>query len=136
VHQGVKHDPLAGAQEGGASLGVRPSLQHYCLAQGMMAVHEPVVAFVQPRDKLRRGDGGEFTTLAPVAAPARKDEVPNAIGIRHLAAFFQNPGQKVIDVCVRQRRLGLAEEATPPLVAIERRPHACQIHAPCAFDEQ
>jgi hypothetical protein len=64
-----------------------------------MAADQPVVPFMQAGNQGRFWHPGELAALSAIAVPARQHEVPNPVGVGHLAAFKnhamsgQNGGQ-------------------------------------------
>jgi hypothetical protein len=88
VNEVIKSDSLARSKEGSPRLRRLTGLQHDCLAQRVMAVHQPVVASVEFLDQPCRWHSEEFAAFSPIAALTGKDQVPNAVYIVHGTAFF------------------------------------------------
>src|SRR5580704_5959398 len=87
-------------------------------------------------DQPRRRYGKELAALTSIAALTGENKFSNAISVRHIAAFFEDPGKEVIDVHQGQRYAGATIEASSLLISVERRPHAGQVHAAKALNEE
>jgi len=110
-------------------------LQHDGLAQWVMAVHQPVIAFMQPGHQSRRRHREELPVLTAIAARARQNKIPNAISVGQITALLEYPREKVIDVRASYRDLRLAIETAPLLIAIQGRASTSEIYTADALNE-
>ena len=91
MNQSIKRGPLPRAEEGHSCLQIAARLQHDRFTKRVVAVHEPIVAFVQAGDELMGGFGREFATLTLILGESREYEFTDVVRDRHLNPILEHP---------------------------------------------